>query len=169
MKDKKIMIIICIFIIFILAICTVLFLSIKKKNIRNEGNEVYQKKPDIVIKGTEENPIKLEGFEVTNIDIFKTSDTSLKVKATVVNNTDVVVNGFFIEIGLYDKEEKYITEIVKKYKEEIKPGESYIMESSVVGLKNASEITTAKILDLDKDIKASIQDNLNTNIIKADR
>lgn len=169
MKDKKIMIIICIFIIFILAICTVLFLSIKKKNIRNEGNEVYQKKPDIVIKGTEEKPIKLEGFEVTNIDIFKTSDTSLKVKATVVNNTDVVVNGFFIEIGLYDKEEKYITEIVKKYKEEIKPGESYIMESSVVGLKNASEITTAKILDLDKDIKASIQDNLNTNIIKADR
>ena len=58
MKNKKLMIVICIAIILMLIIGIVLF--IKKKNSGN--TEIYQKKPDTVIKSTRKNPIKLEGF-----------------------------------------------------------------------------------------------------------
>ncbi len=165
MKNKKLSIIICIIVILVLTICVVLF--IKKKN--SGKTETYQKKPDTVIKGTEEKPIKLEGFEVTNIDIFKTTDTSLEVKATVVNKSDTLVNGFFIEIGLYDEKGKMVTEIAENHTEEIKPGESYILESSVVGLKNSKEITSAKLLSLEKETAAGIEENFDTNNTGTDK
>lgn len=165
MKNKKLMIVICIAIILMLIIGIVLF--IKKKNSGN--TEIYQKKPDTVIKSTRKNPIKLEGFEVTNIDIFKTTDTSLEVKATVVNKSDTLVNGFFIEIGLYDEKGKMVTEIAENHAEEIKPGETYVLESIVVGLKNAPEITSAKILSLEKETAAGFEENFDTNNTGTDK
>ena len=97
MKNKKQKIIILITIIVIMTIGIIAYIAIKNNNNKNAGKEEYQEKPDMVIKSTGENPIKLEGFEVTQIDIFKTTDTSLEVKATVVNKTDAIVKGFFIE------------------------------------------------------------------------
>ena len=166
MKNKKIKIIICIAIILLLIVCTLIVISIMKKNKKNESKEEQQKRPDIIIQGTEEKPIELKGFEVTNIDIFKTSDTSLQVKATIVNKLDVEVDGFFIEIGLFDKKEKYITEVVKNYKEVLKPGESIIIQSNIVGLKKAKEVSSAKILRLERKNIDSMQDSLNTSSIK---
>lgn len=163
MKNKKLSIIICIIVILVLTICVVLF--IKKKN--SGKTETYQKKPDTVIKGTEEKPIKLEGFEVTNIDIFKTTDTSLEVKATVVNKSDTLVNGFFIEIGLYDEKGKMVTEIAKNCTEKMNPGESYTLNSSIVGLKKAKEITSAKLISLEKETTSNMEEAFDTNAIKA--
>ena len=169
MKNKKLRIIICLAMILILAIGIIVFIAIKNNNNKNAGKEEYQEKPDMVIKSTGENPIKLEGFEVTNIDIFKTTETSLEVKATVVNKSDTPVYGFFIEIGLYDEKGKKVTEIAENHAEEIKPGDSYVLESSVVGLKKAKEITSAKLLKLEKEITSNMEEAFDTNAIKAER
>ena len=169
MKNKKQKIIILITFILIMTIGIFLFIAIKNNNSKNAEKEKYQEKPDMVIKGTKENPIKLEGFEVTNIDIFKTTETSLEVKATVVNKTDAIVKGFFIEIGLYDENGKMVTEIAENHAEEIKPGESYVLESSVVGLKNAKEITSAKLISLEKETTSNMEEAFDTNAIKAEK
>lgn len=169
MKNKKLMIVICIAIILMLIIGIVLFIFLKKNTIKNEDTEIIQNKADMVIKSTKENPIELEGFEATNIDIFKISETSLEVKATIVNKTDVLVKGFFIEIGLYDDKGEKVTEIAENYAEEIKPGETYVLESSVAGLKNAPEITSAKILNLEKETAAGFEENFDTNNTGTDK
>ena len=163
-------IIICIIMILILIIVIFIFVVINKNNGKNEEKEeINQKKPDMVVKSTEESPIKLEGFEVTNIDIFKITETSLEVKATIVNKSDETAKVFFIEIGLYDKKEKMIAEVAKNSREEIKPGESYIFESSVVGLKKAKEITSAKLISLEKETTSNMEGAFDTNAIKAER
>ena len=72
------MIVIYIAIILMLIIGIVLFIFLKKNTRKNEDTESIQNNPDIVIKGTKENPIELDGFEATNIDIFKISETSLE-------------------------------------------------------------------------------------------
>lgn len=169
MKNKKLMIVICIAIILMLIIGIVLFIFLKKNTIKNEDTEIIQNKADMVIKSTKENPIELEGFEATNIDIFKISETSLEVKATIVNKTDVLVKGFFIEIGLYDDKGEKVTEIAENHAEEIKPGETYVLESSVAGLKNAPEITSAKILNLEKDTATNMEEIFDTNEIKSNK
>lgn len=169
MKNKKLRIIICLAVILFLTIGIIVFISINNNNSKTAEKEEYQKKPDMVIKGTEENPIKLEGFEVTNIDIFKTTETSLEVKATIVNKSDTSVNGFFIEIGLYDKKGKMVTEIAKNSTEKMKPGESYVLNSSVVGLKKAKEITSAKLLNLEKETASSIEENFDTNNLRPNK
>ena len=169
MKNKKLRIIICLAVILFLTIGIIVFISIKNNNSKTAEKEEYQKKPDMVIKGTEENPIKLEGFEVTNIDIFKTTETSLEVKATIVNKSDTSVNGFFIEIGLYDKKGKMVTEIAKNSTEKMKPGESYVLNSNVVGLKETKEITSAKLISLEKETSATMDEAFDTNAIKAER
>ena len=169
MKNKKLMIVICIAIILMLIIGIVLFIFLKKNTIKNEDTEIIQNKADMVIKSTKENPIELEGFEATNIDIFKISETSLEVKATIVNKTDVLVKGFFIEIGLYDDKGEKVTEIAENHEEEIKAGETYVLESSVVGLKNAPEITSAKILNLEKDTATNMEEIFDTNEIKSNK
>lgn len=169
MKNKKLMIVICIAIILVLIISIVLCIFLKKNTKKNEDIESIQNNPDIVIKGTKENPIELDGFEATNIDIFKISETSLEVKATIVNKSDVVVKGFFIEIGLYDDKGEKVTAIAENHAEEIKSGESYILESSIEGLENASEITSAKILNLEKDTATNMEEIFDTNEIKSNR
>lgn len=169
MKNKKLRIIICLSILLILIIGIIVFIAIKNNNNKNAGKEEYQEKPDMVIKSTGENPIKLEGFEVTNIDIFKTTETSLEVKATIVNKSDTPVYGFFIEIGLYDEKGKKVTEIVKNSDEKMKPGDSYVLESSVVGLKKAKEITSAKLISLEKETTSNMEGAFDTNAIKAER
>lgn len=155
------MIVICIAIILMLIIGIVLFIFLKKNTIKNEDTEIIQNKADMVIKSTKENPIELEGFEATNIDIFKTTETSLEVKATIVNKTDVLVKGFFIEIGLYDDKGEKVTEIAENHAEEIKAGETYVLESSVAGLKNVPEITSAKILNLEKETATNLEDTFD--------
>ena len=147
MKNKKLRIIICLAMILILAIGIIVFIAIKNNNNKNAGKEEYQEKPDMVIKSTGENPIK----------------------ATVVNKTDAIVKGFFIEIGLYDENGKMVTEIAENHAEEIKPGDSYVLESSVVGLKKAKEITSAKLLKLEKEITSNMEEAFDTNTIKAER
>lgn len=165
MKNKKTKVIIFTVIILIIVAGIATFLVMKNKNSGDTGEkETYQKKPDIVIKGTEENPIKLEGFEVTNIDINKINKSCIEVKATVVNKSEVTVKGFFIEIGLFNKEKKMITEVAKNYTKEIKPNEEYILNARVVGLKNSSDIISAKILKLDKETSANMEDNFNKEI-----
>ena len=163
------MIVIYIAIILMLIIGIVLFIFLKKNTRKNEDTESIQNNPDIVIKGTKENPIELDGFEATNIDIFKISETSLEVKATIVNKSDVVVKGFFIEIGLYDNKGEKVTAIAENHAEEIKSGESYILESSIEGLENASEITSAKILNLEKDTATNMEEIFDTNEIKSNK
>ena len=156
------------FFILVIVVSIITFLVLKKNSSKNEGiKEIYQKKPDMVIKSTEENPIKLEGFEVTNIDIFKTTETSVEVKATVVNKSDTLVNGFFIEIGLYDEKGKMVTEIAKNCTEKMNPGESYTLNSSIVGLKKAKEITSAKLISLEKETTSNMEEAFDTNAIKA--
>ncbi len=169
MINKKLRIIICIAMILILTIGIIVFIAIKNNNNKNAGKEEYKEKPDMVIKSTGENPIKLEGFEVTNIDIFKTTDTSLEVKATVVNKSDTLVNGFFIEIGLYDEKGKMVTEIAKNCTEKMNPGGSYTLNSSIVGLKKAKEITSAKLLNLEKETASSIEENFDTNNLRPNK
>lgn len=169
MKNKKLMIVIYIAIILMLIIGIVLFIFLNKNTRKNEDTEIIQNKADMVIKSTKENPIELDGFEATNIDIFKISETSLEVKATIVNKSDVVVKGFFIEIGLYDNKGEKVTAIAENHAEEIKSGESYILESSIEGLENASEITSAKILNLEKDTATNMEEIFDTNEIKSNR
>ncbi len=163
------MIVICIAIILMLIIGIVLFIFLNKNTRKNEDTEIIQNKADMVIKSTKENPIELEGFEATNIDIFKISETSLEVKATIVNKSDVLVKGFFIEIGLYDDKGEKVTEIAENHEEEIKAGETYVLESSVAGLKNVPEITSAKILNLEKDTATNMEEIFDTNEIKSNR
>ena len=163
------MIVICIAIILMLIIGVVLFIFLKKNTQKNEDTEIIQNKADTIIKGTKENPIELEGFEATNIDIFKTTDTSLEVKATIVNKSDVLVKGFFIEIGLYDDKGEMVTEIAENHTEEIKSGENYILEASVVGIKNTLDITSAKILKLEKETTSNMEEAFDTNQINSNR
>ena len=169
MKNKKLMIVICIAIILMLIIGIVLFIFLKKNTRKNEDTEIIQNKADMVIKSTKENPIELEGFEATNIDIFKTTETSLEVKATIVNKSDVLVKGFFIEIGLYDDKGEMVTEIAENHTEEIKSGENYILEASVVGIKNTLDITSAKILKLEKETTSNMEEAFDTNQINSNR
>jgi len=169
MKNKKLMVVICIATILILIISIVLFIFLKKNTQKNEDTEIIQNKADTIIKGTKENPIELEGFEATNIDIFKTTDTSLEVKATIVNKSDVLVKGFFIEIGLYDDKGEMVTEIAENHTEEIKSGENYILEASVVGIKNTLDITSAKILKLEKETTSNMEEAFDTNQINSNR
>ena len=166
MKNKK-SIIICISIIaLIIVIGIAVFSKVNKKqdNIgKQEGQqeEVDNRKPDIVIQGTEGSKIELKGFEVTKIDIFKTTDISLDVKANIVNNSSETVKGFFIEIGLYDKKGKKVTTIAENHEEEIKPGETYVLESGVVDEKKIAEIASAKIISLEKETKASLEESFD--------
>lgn len=169
MKNKKLMVVICIATILILIISIVLFIFLKKNTQKNEDTEIIQNKADTIIKGTKENPIELEEFEATNIDIFKTTETSLEVKATIVNKSDVLVKGFFIEIGLYDDKGEKVTEIAENHLEEIKPGESYVLNSSVVGLKKSKEITSAKLLSLEKETTSNMEEAFDTNQINSNR
>lgn len=175
MKNKKNIINICIAISLILVVGIALFVIIRKKSDENiekqpEIQEIIQpREPNVIIKGTKEKPIKLDGFEVTNIEIFKTTETSLVVKATVVNKSGKAVNGFFIKIGLFDKEGKQVTKIAQNYTKMIKAGKSYVLDASVVGLKKSEEITSAKILGLEKNTASSIEEKFDTNNIKSDK
>ena len=171
MKNKKKLISICLAIILILVIIIILFVIIRKSSSGNiekqpEIQEIIQpREPNVIIKGTKEKPIKLDGFEVTNIEIFKTTETSLIVKATVVNKSGKAVNGFFIEIGLFDKEGKQVTKIAQNYTKKIKAGKSYVLDASVVGLKAIKDITSAKVLKIEKETKSSIQEYLDTDAL----
>lgn len=175
MKNKKKLISICVVIILVLIIGIVLFVAVRKNsggNIEKQPEiqeNLQPREPDVIIKGTEEKPIKSKGFEVTNIEIFKTTETSLIVKATVVNKSGKAVNGFFIEIGLFDKEGKQVTKISQNYTKKIKPGKSYVIDASVVGLKTIKDITSAKLLRIEKETKASIQEYLNTDALNPGR
>lgn len=162
MKNKKIKIVFCIAILLIILGCIVYFGFIRKSNSRN--TEIYQNQPDMVIKSTKEKPMESEGFEVTNIDIFKTTKTSLELKATIVNKSNVLVNGFFVEIGFFNEKDELITEIAKNYTEDIKSGETYVLDASIVGLKDTSDIASAKILNIEKEISANIQEEFNKEI-----
>ena len=86
-----------------------------------------------------------------------------------MNKSGEFVKGFFIEIGLYNEKGEMIAEIAENNAKEIKPGESYIFESSVVGLKKAKEITSAKLISLEKETTSNMEGAFDTNAIKAER
>ena len=163
MKNKKSIIIGILFIIFIIAIGIFIYSKKNKtQDVEEKKNEEIQednRKPDITIYGTEENKIELNGFEVTKIDLFKTTDLLLETKANIVNNTDETVNGFFIEIDLFDKNGKKVTTIAENHEEEIKPGETYVLESAIINEKNSMDIVSAKIISLEKETKTTLQES----------
>ena len=163
MKNKKSIIIGIIFIIFIIAIGIFIYSKKNKtQDVEEKKNEEIQednRKPDITIYGTEENKIELNGFEVTKIDLFKTTDLLLETKANIVNNTDETVNGFFIEIDLFDKNGKKVTTIAENHEEEIKPGETYVLESAIINEKKSMDIVSAKIISLEKETKTTLQES----------
>ena len=163
MKNKK-NIIICISIIaIIIVIGIIVYLKVNKRQDTEEKQVEEQQEdtkiPDAVIQGMEDN--RIEGFKVTKIEIFKTSDKSFDVKAHIVNNSNETIEGFFTIIGLYDKNGKKVTEISENHEEEIKSGETYILESGVVYEKGISEITSAKIISLEKKLKATIDETFD--------
>ena len=163
MKNKKSIIIGILFIIFIIAIGIFIYSKKNKtQDVEEKKNEEIQednRKPDITIYGTEENKIELNGFEVTKIDLFKTTDLLLETKANIVNNTDETVNGFFIEIDLFDKNGKKVTTIAENHEEEIKPGETYVLESAIINEKKSMDIVSAKIISLEKETKTTLQES----------
>lgn len=163
MKNKKSIIIGILFIIFIIAIGIFIYSKNNKtQDVEEKKNEEIQednRKPDITIHGTEENKIELNGFEVTKIDLFKTTDLLLETKANIVNNTDETVNGFFIEIDLFDKNGKKVTTIAENHEEEIKPGETYVLESAIINEKKSMDIVSAKIISLEKETKTTLQES----------
>ena len=167
MKDKKIKIVFCIAIVLIIIGCIVGCALIMKNNSKNTETKVEREaetkpiRPDIFIKGTKENPIKLKGFEVTDIKIYNIKETSLEVKATVVNKSSATVNGFFIEIDLYNKDEKLVTKIVQNCNQKIKAGKSYVLNANVVGLKKSKDITSVKILKLEKETATNLEETFD--------
>ena len=62
-----------------------------------------------------------------------------------------------------------VTEIAENHTEEIKSGENYILEASVVGIKNTLDITSAKILKLEKETTSNMEEAFDTNQINSNR
>ena len=166
MKNKKIIIIgITIAIVLLLVIFGIF---IYKKILKNKENqedsqdEVYTKTPETVIKSTSENPIEKNGIEVTNIKIFRETPTSVQIDATIYNRSDKTLHGFFIEIGLYDVNGKYLYSISKNHKNDFKPNEKYLFHTGIGGDDEVAEIASAKIISTGNELENDVVEYMNS-------
>ena len=102
MKNKK-KILIYIILITILVIGIFIYLKFYAK--KNENKSSQNQSEIININDKENSILKSDGFEVVDLKVSNISDDSLEVKAKVINKSDEVVKGFFIELGLLDEKE----------------------------------------------------------------
>ena len=95
----------------------------------------------VTVKSTEEKPILLNEVEATNIEIIRVNSNNLEIHTTLKNNSDEDINGFFIVVGLLDKDGNQINVIAQNSEEVIKAN------SELVIYNNASVEDTQKVVD----------------------
>lgn len=166
MKNKK-KILIYIILITILVIGIFIYLKFYAKKNDNKSSQNHSE--IININDKENSILKSDGFEVVDLKVSNISDDSLEVKAKVINKSDEVVKGFFIELGLLDEKENLITNIAENSEKDIKQGEEYILEINVVGIENAKNVKKAKIINIDKNFASNMEETFDTNEIKSNK
>lgn len=166
MKNKK-KILIYIILITILVIGIFIYLKFYAK--KNDNKSSQNQSEIININDKENSILKSDGFEVVDLKVSNISDDSLEVKAKVINKSDQVVKGFFIELGLLDEKENLITNIAENSEKDIKQGEEYILEINAVGIENAKDVKKAKIINIDKNFASNMEEIFDTNEIKSNK
>lgn len=168
MKDRNKKIYIISGILIFLLIITVIIFTIKNNKTSNENNNEnndneisdeiveniqsnnYEGMPQVItIKSTKENPIEKDNVEVTNIEIIENFG-ELQVTTTVKNNTNEILNGFFIEIYFLDKDGNEVTSISEDSEEKVEPNEEFSFYNSVTEIPNGKDIINARIGSLEK-------------------
>lgn len=163
MKNKKVYIIITVIILILVAsIGIICFMKLKNKNINSknevESNIIYNKETNI--KSTQENPIKYEEIEATNIDVKYISGT-LEIDTTLKNNSNDDIDGFFITIDLLDEKGNTVTSISDNSNEKIGANKEISIKNYVVEEENIDAICNAKIVSFEKN---SVKDILDDSI-----
>lgn len=163
MKNKKVYIIITVIILILVAsIGIICFMKLKNKNINSENevesNIIYNKETNI--KSTQENPIKYEEIEATNIDVKYISGT-LEIDTTLKNNSNDDIDGFFITIALLDEKGNTVTSISDNSNEKIGANKEISIKNYVVEEENIDVICNAKIVSFEKN---SVKDILDDSI-----
>lgn len=139
MKNKKILI--SILSLFIVIVCLIAFLVIKNNTKLEESNTNQNY---LSIQSTKEHKITKDGIEAENIELIK-EPGRIKVVTTIKNNTENVINNFFLEVKLLDDNGKQITSIAKTSTEKIPANQTIQIINYVTGVSNMQSITNAKI------------------------
>ena len=162
MKNKKYYIVTIIAIIIMIIIASI-FIILNKKNTTADvtDNIVKNRVADVIIKNEKGSELKKDGITVTDINIFKEAQNYLIVKANLKNISDKTFNDILVEIGLYDKEGKYVSSIIVNHKEDLKPNETCTISSSIVDDKKIAEISSAKLVNIQNNMQATIDNSFN--------
>ena len=140
--NKKNILIIVLIILIIIAIVIVSRNKIINDNHSFDGEEV-------VIKSTLSNPIQKDGFEAKELKVDYINN-EIMVYIKLQNNTNEVVDGYYVKIELLDEQDNYITLLAHNSKDKISPNQivSFICASSLPD--DANKITKARIVDIQK-------------------
>lgn len=143
--NKKIVLIVSSILIFIV-VCLIIFFILTK----HKSSDTNENSNIIIIKSTRDRKIEKDSLEATEMKIIK-NETEITIVATLKNNSDSPINGFFIEFHLLDNSEKVITSFSNNCNQTIEPYSSIECTSYVTGEEfNLKDITHAKIVLLEK-------------------
>lgn len=137
-------------------------MELSNESVDNIPSNNYEGDPQVItIKSTKENPIEKDKVEVTNIEIIDNFG-DLQVTTTLRNNSNEILNGFFIEIDLLDKDGKVVTSISQDSEQKVEANTEFTFSTGVAQLPNAVDIVNAKVKSIEKaSTKNLIDDSLN--------
>ena len=157
MKNKKKigLLVLIIFIILVVIISVIIINKDSKNNISNHENENSEMEnlEDTIkvtnIESTSDNPIKKDGIEATKL-IVTANSNEVQVETTLKNNTNELLEGFFIKIALLDKDGNIITTIAKNSTDNIEANDEITIMNNVTECDDAQKIVRAEIKTLEK-------------------
>ncbi len=165
MKHRKIYLIIALLIA--LLVLVVIFFCISKPNSNKITQNVQKDSSNdllhtTTLKSTPDNPIEKYGIESTNIEIVNNL-CELQIVTTLKNNSNELLDGFFIEIVLLDESGNTITTISENSEQKIEAHGEYSLTNYVAGLTIESNVSNAKIVSLRKNtLKNTMDDAFNS-------
>ena len=101
-------------------------------------------------KDNKENDEYFSVVEVSNIEIIKNSE-ELEIKTILKNNSDEDISGFFITMGLYNKDGKEITQYSFNTQDKIPANGTYTFSNYAPHPEN-EDVVDAKVLSIEKNI-----------------
>lgn len=130
-----------------------------QNNTKVEENDDDGTNPDIAIKSSKDKKIEKEEIEAISIKLFKNAD-NIEVITNLKNNSDKDIEGFFIEIGLLDKDGNEVTVIAENTDAVIKSNETYKLQNYVTMSLENSKIEDAKINRIEKNTAQIVEDSM---------
>lgn len=169
MKNKKSLLTVITILIVIILLVVSFFVIRHFNNLKTETyddidlsiiNDGYSNTlPTFNIQSTTENKIEMDDIEATNIEIINNYG-DLQVATTLKNNSNTIINGFFIELSLLDESGYTVTNISINSNESIEPNQELTIFNNVAGLEPNLNISNAKILSIEKN---AIQENIENS------